>query len=151
MSSVPPPPLPPMPPMQPRKSRARIIGAIVVVLILVGAAGTSFVILAPKLSLVDFSHADSPERVVSTSTYQYSFEVIVANSGYLSGRVTIVCSVSFEFTPVNGTPSLKTFEGVLEEEVAGGHQTAFEVQVQLPYPYGIFSMLANKTWGARLA
>lgn len=135
--------------MQPRKSKARVIGAIAAVLILVGAAGTHFFILAPEMSLVTSSvEGPLPTSSIMT-TWQYNFTVIVGNSGFLAGKATVFCSVSFD-AALNDTQDLKSYEGTATVEVGGGNQTSIVVYVYLPWTYAIISMVANKTWDVRL-
>jgi len=149
MSSVPPPP--PLAPingdMPPRKNRARLIAAIIVVVLLVGGLAAYFLVLTPKMSIVDWSHANSPLPQTITD-WQYTFTVTVKNSGILSGNSTIVC----EFIYVNSTGVSRTFTGSLAAHLKGGQQADYTVEVPIPLADALSSILTqNKSWNVRLA
>jgi len=138
MSSAPP---PAWPPNQPRRNTAKVIVAIIVVVIFIGALGTYLFVLAPKLTIVDWSHQDLPNLAA-----QYVFNVTVKNSGKLTGTTTIVC----EFSYYNGTGT-RAFNGTKDVELGGGAQGQYDVPVTLPAFDAILSILStNKSWNVHL-
>ncbi len=124
----------------------------IVVVLLIGGAGAYFFVLAPKMSVVDWSHADLPLSTSNITRWQYSYDVVVANSGYLTGQTTIVCTFTFQNGTAGGVPQFRSFEGSLRVQLKSGEQAEFTVQVILPWADAIFSMVTqNKTWSVHLA
>jgi len=145
MYSEPPPTLAPIPAAPPRKSKAKRIVAVIVVVILLGALGTYAFVLAPRMSVVDWSKTDVPFFKNATD-WQYTFTVVVKNSGYLTGETTIVC----EFSYVADSED-RTFDDSLRVQLKGGEQKEFTVQVAMPFADAVASILTqNKTASVHL-
>jgi hypothetical protein len=139
-----------MTPPPEKKSKKGIVGAVIVLVILIGAMGTYFVVLAPRMSVVDWSHEDFP-LPANLTHWQYGFTVVVKNEGSLTGKTTIVCTFSFEDKFTNSTAQNRTFEGSLKVQLKGGEQEEFPVYVRLPLAYAAASLLTqNKTWSTHL-
>jgi len=117
-----------------------LVGAIIVVAIFMGALGTYFFVLAPSISIVDWSHTDS-------NPWQHVFTVTVKNSGKLTGNATIVCEYSF----MNST-RMNTFNGTLSIKLKGGEQAQYQVTIALSLLDGVSSLVGtDKSWNVRLA
>jgi flagellar basal body-associated protein FliL len=134
-----------------RKSKAKTAVAVIIVVILIGALGAYFFVLAPRMSIVDSTHAVSPTArpLPEPLTHlQYTFNVTVKNSGILSGKATIVC----EFWYVNSSDVTKTFAGSRVVSLEGGQQGEFTINVLLPWDEAISSIISQtKSWEVKLA
>ena len=149
----PPPPLPPMNPMDPRKSRAKVVAAIVVALIIVIALSGYLLVVAPRISIVTWTHADDP--AFSSENASYAFNVTVKNSGILGGGATIECHITFNATLINitlgNTTTPHSYTGILAVKLGGGEQAEYEINVLLPDFMGVVSMFESKNWSVNLA
>jgi len=147
-SVPPPPPQAPIEYTQPtRVSKAKVAAAVIIVVLLIGSLGAYFLVLAPRMSIVSYTHAVGP-LPESLAEWQYSFQVTVKNTGILSGKTTIVC----EFSYVNNTDVTRTFTGSNVVSLDGGEQGEYIVKVLLPLNDAAASILTqNKSWTVHLA
>ena len=132
-------PQPPVPPPLPiRRSKARLVGAVIVVIILIGAVASYFLFIGPKISITDWSHA--PTIQTSTLAGQV-FTVSLKNTGILSGSVKVVCVVTY-------TSDSKAFNTTQEVKLAGGAQGTSSIVVVLNSPLRLIDNTA--TWEVHL-
>ncbi len=121
--------------------------ALVVIVILIVVFSAYFFVLAPRMSIVNWTHTSSPIPQ-TVEEWQFTFTVMVKNSGILAGTTTIVC----EFAYVNSTQGTRSFTGSLAVEIKGGEQAEYNVKVLLPVFDAMNAILTqNKTWNVRLA
>lgn len=142
-SVPPPPPLAPIEYTQPKRiSKAKVVVAVIIVVLLIGALGAYFLVIAPRMSIVTSTHANGPFPE-TLEEWQYSFSVTVKNSGILSGKTTITC----EFSYVNSTNVTKIFTGSMVVKLNGREQGEYTIKVLLPWIDAISSIGAqNKSW-----
>jgi len=132
---------------EPEKSAAKVVIAVIIVVLLLGGLGVYYFVLAPRFSIVEWSHDNTP-LPVSITDWKYGFTVTVKNAGVLGGATTIVC----DFAYTNATQVTYSFEGELRVSLNSGEQGDFEINVLLPWDDAVLSTLTqNKSWSVHLS